>query len=538
MTNSRKSSAIIAGFIILAASFLVLLYYQYRLRSFTWDDSYITYRHALNMARGLGPVYNPGERADGITNYLLAWILSFGIRIHIDPLVFSKWLGIVSAWGILIFAWFYARRRLKIAPIFAGIATLLLATNGMFAVESAGGLETALFTLVVFWIMWEITSAPGKELSTTKLGLAGIASGIAMLIRPDAAFFIAVVILLLIDRKNLKGSAKRIGIYLLPVLVIFLPYFIKHWIMFGYPFPNSYYAQEMASINLVTRGFDRLFTNLGDIEGSLIIILIGFGFYISSKAKRYYSARIKDVKYGLALPAWFIVARCLFIVLSGGAWMGWGRFLVPILPQVYVILLLYLEIIYTNAASNQRRFMLDKAIVVLFSLFILWWNYHAISQNLFREANPSLHLDRFHIPLGLALKDTLAPTDSICFGDAGALPYYADVVNIDPAGLCDRHIAHLTGEFNIKTDPEYILNRRPVLIILNSIDPYPQFNPQSPIDKAIVSYPRLQKEYEFIFAFEAWSNYNLWLFARKDRASELKTSLMNDPHMSPIFKPN
>ena len=524
----KKTRADIFGFVIFGISFLVLLYYQYRLRNFTWDDSYITYRHAQNMAHGFGPVYNPGELADGITNYLLAWILSIGIRLHIDPLPFSKWLGIVSAWGVLVFVWFYARQRLKIAPIFAGVATLLLASNGMFAVESVGGLETALFTLVVFWIMWEITAAPGKELSTTKLGLAGIGSGIAMLIRPDAAFFIAVVILLLIDRRNIKGSARRIGIYILPILVIFLPYFIKHWMTFGYPFPNSYYAKQMATDALLKRGLLRLSTNLADLGVGFIFCLIiissirGIKYILNKECDN--STRYK----GLLL---FIFARMIFIILSGGSWMGWGRFIVPVLPVIYLFIIgLVDEVWHDIGRVTPIRF----SFYILIILLILN-NVAATKLNLFKEANPSLHLDRVHIPLGLALKDILSPSDSICFGDAGALPYYAGVVNIDPAGLCDRHIAHLPGQFDIKTDPGYILDRRPVLIILNSQDPYPQFNPQSPLDKALVTYSPLQKEYTFILAFEAWSNYNLWLFARKDRAEQLKSSLTKDPHLSRFF---
>src|SRR5688500_10686764 len=47
---------------------MVALVGMLRVRSFTVDDSYISYRYARNFARGLGLVYNEGERIEGYTN--------------------------------------------------------------------------------------------------------------------------------------------------------------------------------------------------------------------------------------------------------------------------------------------------------------------------------------------------------------------------------------------------------------------------------------------------------------------------------------
>jgi len=528
VTRSKKISIKLATLLSLLIPLAVLIISQYRLRYFTWDDSYITYRHALNMVRGFGPVYNPGELADGITNYLLAWILAIGMKMHLEPIAFSKWLGVLSSWGVMIFTWFYGYRRMGLSAIFTGCALLLLATNGMFAVESVGGLETSFFTLLIFWIMWETTSANGKAISSSRLGIAGVASGIAMLTRPDTILFIFAAILLLIDKRNLKTSARRITYYLLPILIIFLPYFIKHWITFGYPFPNSYYAKKVATSNLLVRGFSRLITNITDIGHIILIIPICFAWLKFTK-RQISNQNHRYILNGLLL---FILARLIFIVISGGSWMGWGRFLVPVLPQIYLLAVKGIDNIPAIIPGEKYYKYVGAAVCVM---LILSFNLWSAGKNLFHEETPSLHLDRIHIPLGLAIKDILKPGESISFGDAGALPYYADVINIDPAGLCDRHIAHLKGEFDVKTDPDYILNRHPTIIILNSINPYPKFNPQSPIDKAIVLFPQFRKEYEFVIAFEAWEGYNLWLFAPKEEVSRLRQAIISHPQLMHLF---
>lgn len=215
--------------------------------------------------------------------------------------------------------------------------------------------------------------------------------------------------------------------------------------------------------------------------------------------------------------------------------MGWGRFLVPVIPVYYLIIAACYGFL---VQIIEFRFKKPSGIyiILLFTFIILTFNIVYLNSGLLSGHSPSLHLDRVHIPLGKALGDVLSDNESISFGDAGALPYYSGLINIDPAGLCDKHIAHLKGEFDIKTNPGYIIDRKPSVIILNSINGYPTFNPQSPIDSAIVKSSRLTQEYRFILSFEAWDGYNLWLFARKDRADDIKTNLMTHPELGGILK--
>ena len=42
----------------------------------SFDDAYIAYRYAENWARGLGPVFNSGERVEGYSDFLWVALLT------------------------------------------------------------------------------------------------------------------------------------------------------------------------------------------------------------------------------------------------------------------------------------------------------------------------------------------------------------------------------------------------------------------------------------------------------------------------------
>ena len=78
---------------------------MWRLRSFTIDDAYISYRYSRNLAKGLGLVYNAGERIEGYTNFSWTVLLALGAKLGVDPAVTAKVLGF--AFGLAAIALVY-----------------------------------------------------------------------------------------------------------------------------------------------------------------------------------------------------------------------------------------------------------------------------------------------------------------------------------------------------------------------------------------------------------------------------------------------
>ena len=76
---------------------------------FTIDDAYITFRYAGNLARGHGPVYNPGERVEGYTSFLWMLLMAVVSAIGWDPVIAAKVLGTACSLLTLLVTYRLAR---------------------------------------------------------------------------------------------------------------------------------------------------------------------------------------------------------------------------------------------------------------------------------------------------------------------------------------------------------------------------------------------------------------------------------------------
>jgi hypothetical protein len=124
---------------------------SYSLR-FVQDDSYITYRYARNVARGFGPVYNPGERVEGYTNFLWMIMLAFFGTVGTPfsaIIVLSQVLGVLSGVGVIVIFFLLLRKFSTGPPELTPIAAILFAANGTFAYWCVSGMETGLFSLLL-----------------------------------------------------------------------------------------------------------------------------------------------------------------------------------------------------------------------------------------------------------------------------------------------------------------------------------------------------------------------------------------------------
>ena len=111
--NSMSSSRLSQrwhGVLGLLLPTVLLVVNMVRVRSFTVDDAYISYRYARNFARGLGLVYNSGERIEGYTNFLWTVLLGGGIRVGLDPVALAKILGGMAACGALAMVYLLSKR--------------------------------------------------------------------------------------------------------------------------------------------------------------------------------------------------------------------------------------------------------------------------------------------------------------------------------------------------------------------------------------------------------------------------------------------
>src|SRR5207249_6179144 len=86
-----------------AAACVLLAALAFHLRML-FDDSFIAYRYAANLARGQGLVFNPGERVEGYTCFLWVVMLSGVIAAGLDVVLWSQLLGALAALGTVAIA--------------------------------------------------------------------------------------------------------------------------------------------------------------------------------------------------------------------------------------------------------------------------------------------------------------------------------------------------------------------------------------------------------------------------------------------------
>lgn len=192
------------------------LYTFWRIMSAS-EDAYITFRYCRNIARGLGPVFNPGERVMGFTSPLWTALCSLPFALGIDPVYFSRTISLACDVVSLILLW-------RLLEKHAG-----LASARCFAFFFAA------------WPFWSALSASGLEMSATVCLLAIAATTRAwwalvllFLARPEGAAMACVLALWATPRARALAACA-----VAPVLLM-LAWF------YGSPIPHSVIAKAVA----------------------------------------------------------------------------------------------------------------------------------------------------------------------------------------------------------------------------------------------------------------------------------------------------
>ncbi len=229
-----------------------------------FDDTFITFRYALNLARGHGFVYNAGERVLGTTTPLWALLLA-GFRslgASIPAVAFSVPL-IADAVSALLILRLLQRlgfpRRVAL-----GAAVLFLALFDDLSIARSG-METSLFVLLVL--------AALAATAERRLALAGLAAGLACLTRPEGLVLLPV--LLVAGLLRWRPPARRDA--LLGALLLGIT--LGAWVLFATLYFGSVVPQSIvAKASHVARdpslaGFSRmnliLFLTLGQFGGGI-----------------------------------------------------------------------------------------------------------------------------------------------------------------------------------------------------------------------------------------------------------------------------
>jgi hypothetical protein len=225
MTSAtRRLAVILAG----AAVGIFALVIGIAQAPFSYDDAWITYRYAFNLASGNGFVYNVGERVFGTSAPGYAVLLAALAVPSPDAVpAISGAIGVVALAALaLAFFVFGARHG---SPFAGGVAAVLFVVNPL-ALESFGG-EMLTQAALGMWALVLVTL--GRPALATTCGVA------ATVVRPDGA----IVLIVSLAWQAWRARALPWRRALAAAVVLGLWFGVLWW-YFGTPLPGTLAAKQ------------------------------------------------------------------------------------------------------------------------------------------------------------------------------------------------------------------------------------------------------------------------------------------------------
>ncbi len=455
-----------AIYLLIACAFVAhAAFYSASLGFDVVDDAYISFRYARNVARGGGLTFNVGERpVEGYTSFL--W------TVGLVPVFLLGWpgataaalLGLLSALGCFVLLarrvvclWLPARFAGAVGSNhgrgvwLAAAATLFLAADGSFALWAVGGLETALFSLLLLAgalaYVHEVEHVDAPVVSGVWFALAALA-------RPEGVLVYGVTlahrVVLNLARRQ-KPFMRQDGQRFKTFAMIWGTWFVTRWCFYGFPLPNTFYVKVSLVDAAVQwrRGWTYAQTFVGVHLGPLL-----FAMALLPLLRRRW--RVWSSYFVLLVGLYSV-----YIVYVGGDWSV-GRFFAPLLPFFYTLLAAGLfvvgEWVEDRWPAGWRRPRTARTVVAVAVVVGIAGGLFVRSsldgaKARFVDAFDARLMGRARTAMGRWLHENMPRDTYIAVDAAGQIPFYADLRTLDLYGLNDLVIAHSRVERMAQTTP-------------------------------------------------------------------------------------
>jgi len=402
---------------------------------FVCDDAYIAFRYARHLAEGHGLRFNLGESppVEGYTNLLWVLWLALFERLGADPALVARVSSGVCGVLLLALATRVVVRRFALPLPLATADALFLACLPPMSLWSTSGLETMPFALAVF-AAWERLAGDPDRPRGVQAGLCALA---AALLRADGALWAAFAF------AAAAAGGVRIAWPMLCALAILAAGEIAHlfW-RHGYHgdwIPNTARVKAGLSAMRLERGLKYVVAFGLEVLPVLLVPILA----LLARANRH---------RGLAIQAaMFLVLAVAYSVFVGGDFMPMGRFLLPAMPFLAILLASVLD----RWRSTPRSLGLAGGCIALSLLpdfgvhvvplslrerFHFRWNQREMESELEMWRGMRDRAREWAL-LGRAMAAEVEPQASIILGNIGAVGYFTDLEILDPFGLVDPDVA-------------------------------------------------------------------------------------------------
>jgi arabinofuranosyltransferase len=473
-----RNPPMIAHVIVAAAAALTILcgvlFWRY-----TVDDAFITFRYANNLARGAGPVFNPGERVEGISNFSWMLVMALVDRVGGSMLVASKILGILAAVGMIVVL-YRSLLRHGCRPGLAAIAPLWLVATPTLHMYSACGLETVTYAFVVLVATIVVSDGINNRREAVIATLCLIAMPT---LRPDgiACSVILTIWLLAVHRRRLSFVVVGVAGFVLFVGLL------ARYSYYGQVLPNTFRAKPSPLLFALHAGLgsflsvllretsQKVTPFLQSIGGPLLFALLGGA--VAGRRDR------------LALPGMLVfLLGIIFVLYAPVDWMTGHRFGLPyVAPALFAAALGGDAVLDSFSGRSRGLAACGAALAVVpflgLQLVDLSREVRAYNRGDVHKAMMGLG----YVRMGKWLNEHANRDDVVAAYEIGALGYFGDRRIVDYVGLISPYVAKLTasagglrfGEDNAATPKlaRFVASQSPRWFFAN---PSPAFDPATP----------------------------------------------------------
>jgi len=317
-------------------------------------------------------------------------------------------------------------------------AALMMLVHHELHIFATSGLETIFATaLVTLVFIFALTAERPKDFL-----LVGLINMLAIMTRPDMAIFWAAGLFYFI--LTVKRNRLNLLYYIIPLLAIYLPYWLIRYSYYGYPFPNSFYAKS-GSGAYYSQGLSYLWLYVKTYYPLLLTAPAIIYALVKLSRAVFGKIGLTELHHRLwLLSLLYIIPYCLYVVRVGGDFM-FARFLIPVTP----ICLIFLESVLNKIRiGNRLRFAI--AILLIVTILVRWPQFDPPTAELSgivdeHAAYPTELIDDAKTE-GAKLKKYLGGLDvsSAFYGKKAMLVFYSEIYNSQEAAasLTDEFIAH------------------------------------------------------------------------------------------------
>lgn len=404
-----------------------------------YDDAYITYRYAINLAEGNGLVFNLTERTDAASSFLYTSILSASWSLGTKNLeLVSGLIGLLflSVLCGLVYKLAFFLSENKIAALVVSVSS---GVNGLMSGWALSGMETIFFsTLILFYLYLAITDSSRK--------LSYIVLLLAALTRLEGIFLLGPAILFLILRKeNLSAYVP----YISTAFTVALFYIIKH----------NYYG-----------------------------VWISHAYEMKGISEYYQPNPIATIKiwlYYLSLPVLFWLPNCLrkehspitlyciisMVLVLLGPYSDWTRYSVHIIPITYAFSSIFMAKLFSLKRWNM--------VTIVPLVFLAQATYGA----LFNWTNMTTLATHQECRRELAayINENIPSNEKIVSSDLGAIAYFAHKYSfIDLIALTSSDVL---DNYKNKQNADDILRNMDAKFLADTFHPETQNRIQNVLDQ-------------------------------------------------------